>query len=58
MKLEKPLQENSGVLKDKELKNREIMHLPSKLGKAINGLEKDNVILDAMGDYLFRAYIA
>lgn len=34
------------------------MHLPSKLGNAIVELEKDNIILDAMGNNLFRVYIA
>ena len=48
----------SRVLNEKELKNREIMHLPSKLGKAIIELEKDNIILDAMGNNLSRAYFA
>jgi glutamine synthetase len=58
MKLEKPIQENPGMLNEKELKNHEIISLPSKLGKAIIELEKDNIILDAMGNNLSRAYIA
>ncbi|WP_414469810.1 glutamine synthetase family protein [Methanobacterium sp. ACI-7] len=58
MELEKPLQLNPGALTDRELNENGIIPLPSKLGEAISELEKDNIILSAMGNKLSRAYIA
>lgn len=58
MTLEVPVQENPGSLSDNGIKNSDIVPLPSKLENAIIELEKDNVILNAMGNNLSRAYIA
>jgi glutamine synthetase len=58
MVLEEPFQENPGILTEKELRNHRINPLPSKLEKAIIELEKDNMLLDAMGKNLSKAYIA
>ncbi len=58
IELEEPVQENPGILTDEELKERNIIPLPSKLGNSIMELEKDNIILDAMGYNFSKAYIA
>ncbi|MGZ7070043.1 MAG: hypothetical protein ACXVHN_04435 [Methanobacterium sp.] len=58
MKLEEPVQENLGLLDDIELKNRNISLLQTKLGKDINKLENDIIILESMGKNLSKAYLA
>lgn len=56
MELEKPVQEDPGnILEEIDYK---IKSLPSKLENAIGELEKDRVIMDAMGEKLSKAYIA
>lgn len=56
MELEKPVQEDPGnILEGTDYK---ISSLPSKLENAIEELEKDRIILDAMGEKLSKAYIA
>ncbi|MGZ7135296.1 MAG: hypothetical protein ACXVHY_05420 [Methanobacterium sp.] len=57
MKLEEPVQENLGLLDDIELKNRNISLLQTKLGKDINKLENDIIILESMGKNLSKAYL-
>ena len=56
MELEKPVQEDpANILHDGDYK---IRTLPSKLEKSIEELERDKIILDAMGEKLSKAYIA
>ncbi|MGF7117563.1 glutamine synthetase family protein [Methanobacterium oryzae] len=58
MELEDPIQENPENLKKEDSIDYKIRRLPSKLDEAINELEKNKVILDAMGYELSKAYIA
>ncbi len=56
IELEEPVQEDPGnILGENDYK---INCLPSKLENAIEKLEKDRIILDAMGEKLSKAYIA
>jgi Glutamine synthetase len=56
MELEEPVQEDPGnILQGGDYK---IKTLPSKLEKAIKELEKDKVIMEAMGKKLSKAYTA
>ena len=56
MELEDPVQEDPGnILQGNDYK---IKSLPSKLENAIEELEEDKIIMDAMGEKLSRAYIA
>lgn len=56
MELERPVQEDPGnILQGKDYK---IKILPSRLENAIEELEKDEIIMDAMGKELSKAYIA
>ncbi len=57
MELEKPIQEDPGNILD-DHDDYKIKSLPSKLENSISELEKDRIILDAMGEKLSRAYIA
>ena len=58
MELENPIQENPENLQKESPADYKIRLLPSKLDEAISYLEKDKVILDAMGYKLSKAYIA
>ena len=41
-----------------ELIKRNILRLPSYLNEAINALEKDDLLMDALGSELARSYLA
>jgi glutamine synthetase len=58
MELEKPVQEDPGNILEENHKDYKINTLPSKLENAIGELEKDRIIMDAMGEKLSKAYIA
>lgn len=58
MELEDPIQENPENQGKESGNGYKIPRLPSKLDEAINKLEKNKVILDAIGYDLSKAYIA
>lgn len=47
-----------GTLSPEELERRGVRRLPSNLGEAIQALEGDQVLLDALGPVLARSYLA
>jgi glutamine synthetase len=57
MELPKPIQEDPATITIKNQKKYKIKPLPSELETAIIKLQKDNVLLSAMGSELSKAYI-
>ncbi|MCO8255075.1 glutamine synthetase family protein [Haladaptatus sp. AB618] len=53
-----PLDVDPGSLSESERERRGIERLPQSLGEAIDELEADAVLSDAMGDDLHRTYVA
>ncbi|KZN23374.1 hypothetical protein A4G99_15285 [Haladaptatus sp. R4] len=53
-----PLDVDPGSLSESERERRGIERLPQSLGEAIDELEADTVLSDAMGDDLHRTYVA
>ncbi|WP_013320759.1 glutamine synthetase family protein [Gloeothece verrucosa] len=53
-----PVAVDPGTLTDQELQEKAIQRLPSNLGEAIQQLEKDQVLLAALGADLAQAFIA
>lgn len=47
-----------GDLSEKELKKRGIRRLPTSLAEAADNLEKDEVLMEALGDVLAQSYLA
>ena len=58
MKLGEPVQLDPANLSETERKKREIYPLPNNLGQAIGELEKDKVLLTALGPDLSRSFLA
>jgi glutamine synthetase len=55
--LEDPVEENLYHFTDEDLKRRNIPTLPATLGEAIQELEKNDVIREALGDHIFDRLI-
>jgi glutamine synthetase len=55
--LPEPVEENLYHFTDEDLKRRNIPMLPATLGEAIDEMEKDEVIRDALGDHVFDRLI-
>lgn len=53
-----PLLLDPGDLSDQELKRRHIQPLPMSLAEAVNNLEKDEVLIEALGPLLMQSYLA
>jgi glutamine synthetase len=53
-----PVEENVYQLDELSLVKKNIDTLPSSLYEALNAMEKDNIIKEALGDYLFDRYIS
>lgn len=58
LELSDPVQVDPGNIVGDERTSRGIDRLPRDLGQSIRELEKDNVLLDSLGQDLARAYIA
>lgn len=56
--LPEPVQVDPGNIEEAERARRGIDRLPQSLGQSIGELEKDGVLLDALGPELARAYLA
>jgi glutamine synthetase len=52
-----PVEENLFAFDDEELKRRQIVSLPETLGEALDELQKDAVIKEALGDSLFYKFL-
>ena len=52
-----PVEENLFAFDDEELKRRQIVSLPETLGEALDELQKDAVIKEALGDTLFYKFL-
>jgi glutamine synthetase len=57
LELPPPVQLDPGYLSDDEMEKYKVKRLPSTLAEAISNLEKDDVIMDALGDNLSKAYL-
>lgn len=57
MKPPEPILVDPGTMDEEERKRRGIARLPTTLEEAIDALEKDEVLLSAMGDVLAREYV-
>ena len=55
--LPEPVEENLYHFTDDDLKRRNIPTLPATLGEAIDEMEKDEVVRDALGDHVFERLI-
>jgi len=55
--LPEPVEENLYHFTDDDLKRRNIPMLPATLGEAIDEMERDEVIRDALGDHVFDRLI-
>ena len=55
--LPEPVEENLYHFTDDDLKRRNIPTLPATLGEAVDEMEKDDVIRDALGDHVFERLI-
>ncbi|GIU71468.1 MAG: glutamine synthetase [Candidatus Nitrosocaldaceae archaeon] len=53
-----PVEENVYQLDELSLVKKNIDTLPSSLYEALNAMEKDSIIKEALGDYLFDRYIS
>jgi glutamine synthetase len=53
-----PSQRDPARLSPAELERGKVRPLPASMGEALDNLEKDRLILDAMGDLLGRCYLA
>lgn len=53
----KPVNRNIFEMSDREKKRRKIYQLPSNLFEALNHLEKNDVIKDALGEHIFRHFL-
>jgi glutamine synthetase len=52
------VEENIFAFDEVELKRRQIVSLPETLGEALDELQKDNVVKEALGDMLFSKFLA
>jgi glutamine synthetase len=57
MELPDPVEENLYHFTDEDLKRRNIPTLPATLGEAIEEMEKDEVVREALGDHVFERLI-
>jgi glutamine synthetase len=55
--LQPPVEENLFAFDEEELKRRQIIRLPETLGEALDELQKDTVIREAIGDTLFYKFL-
>lgn len=53
-----PVEENVFVFDDVELQRRQILRLPETLGEALDELEKDAIIKEALGDMIFSKFLS
>jgi glutamine synthetase len=52
-----PVEENLFAFDEEELIRRQIISLPETLGEALDELQKDNIIKEALGDMLFTKFL-
>ncbi|MBI2858249.1 MAG: glutamine synthetase [Chloroflexi bacterium] len=52
-----PVEENLFAFDETELKRRQILRLPETLGEALDELQKDTVIREALGDMVFTKFM-
>jgi glutamine synthetase len=57
LSLPAPVEENLFTFDEEELKRRQIVSLPETLGEALDELQKDAVIKEALGDMLFSKFL-
>ena len=55
--LPEPVEENLYHFSDEDLKRRNIPTLPATLGEAVDEMERDEVVRDALGDHVFERLI-
>jgi len=55
--LQEPVEENLYHFTDDDLKRRNIPTLPATLGEAVDEMERDEVVRDALGDHVFERLI-
>ena len=53
----RPVNENIFKMSKREKNRRKISHLPSSLFEALNYLEKDKVIIEALGEHIFKHFM-
>ncbi len=53
----KPVNENIFKMSKREKSRRKISHLPSSLFEALNSLEKDNVVIEALGEHIYEHFM-
>lgn len=58
LKLPQPVAVDPAILTEQERKNQGIKRLPTNLDEAINNLEKDKVLLGALGESLAKSFLA
>ncbi|MFA5309804.1 MAG: type I glutamate--ammonia ligase [Dehalococcoidales bacterium] len=57
LSLPPPVEENLFTFDEEELRRRQIVSLPETLGEALDELQKDTVIREALGDMLFSKFL-
>lgn len=58
LKLPEPVAVDPAILTEEERHHQDIKRLPTNLGEAINNLQKDRVILEALGENLAKSFLA
>ncbi len=58
MELPEPIQKDPAMLSSKEMKEMGVEPLPDNIGQTLSNLEKDDVLLNAMGNELSKSYLA
>jgi len=53
----RPVNENIFKMSKREKSRRKISHLPSSLFEALNYLEKDDVIIEALGEHIYKHFM-
>ncbi len=57
LELEEPVQQDPGNISAEDLKTSEISLLPQSLGESMANLEKDDLLINALGPALSKAYL-
>jgi glutamine synthetase len=58
LKSREPVNKNIFTMSDREKRRLKIGHIPADLSQALDLLEKDQVVLDALGEHIAEHYIA
>ena len=53
-----PIEHDPGKMSEAELERRHIRRLPTTMADALNELERDQLLMEAMGDLMGRSYLA